>query len=916
MSDSLQQLQREPFHALTIEETIRKLGTDPGYGLKAEEAVNRIKKYGLNTISVGEVKFKALKLFLNQFRDVFVLMLVAAAVISFLLGEAVDAVTISSIVALVAVMGFVQGYRAEKALEALKILTAPVARVLRNGHVSNVSADQVTIGDVILLEEGDRIPADARLIECYSLRTDEASLTGESVPVEKTREPVKLETPVADRKNMVFTGTYVVRGRGKAVVTAVGMNTELGKIAGVMGKIKEEKTPLQKKLDNFASKLGKVIIGLCIIIFVFGLIDYGFSFKAVLNVFMAAVALAISAVPEALPAVVTITLALGAKELAKKNAVIRRLASAETLGSVTYVCADKTGTLTRGEMAVRKIYVNKKLLSLEKKESSLIEVVGDRRELEALKNLFLIGVLCSNVLTDGEILKGDPTEIALVEAAKKLKISKKEIDREYVRLSEIPFSSERKRMTTIHKEPEGRIVAYMKGAPEVVIEKCKYILTEGEVKELNKEEKKNLLQVNENLASEGLRVLAMAYKPLLNWKPSLKNEDMEKIEEGFVFVGMQGMLDPPRKEAVEAVKTCKRAGIKNVMVTGDHKLTAVAIAKELGILNQGDKVMTGKELDSLSDEELEKIVEEVKVYARVSPFHKLRIVEALKRKGHVVAVTGDGVNDAPALKRADIGVSMGIKGTDVSKEASDAVLLDDNYATLITALMWGRRIYDNIRKYIRFLISCNFDELLVIGLASLAKWPLPMLPVQILWINLVTDGPPAVSLAFDPPEKDVIERPPRNPEESIFHGMFLFMFISFISQSFGSLMLFMYGYFVLKSYETAVTMTFIQAALFELFVVWNCRSESCSVWRMGKKAFENKFFVVGTFASIALTIALPYIPILNSAFHCVKLTFTQFLITIATASTGLFLVLPELWIGKGSSRFSGYLQKLKNYLFL
>ena len=879
-----------PWHAVEIEEVLEALETDRG-GLSEEEAERRLREYGPNELRGEEERFKALKMFLGQFKDAFVLMLIAASVISVFIGELIDAITITAIVFLCAVTGFIQEYRAEKALEALKKLTKPTACVRREGEIKTIPASELVPGDIILLEEGDYVPADARLIECYELATNEAPLTGESTPMSKRLGTLDPKTPVADRKNMVFTGTHVVRGRGEAVVVATGMNTEFGKIAEALVEVEREKTPLEAKLDSFAVKLSKLVIILCIIIFILDLIEYGFSMKTALKSLMLAVALAVSAVPEALPAVVTITLALGARELAKRNAIVRRLASAETFGSVTYVCADKTGTLTKGEMEVRRIYTDGKFFDMD----SLASEDLPEHDLEAVRLTLEIGCLCNNAVVKGEEVKGDPTEVALVLSARRLGLEKPALEGEKPRVYEIPFSSERKRMSTIHRTPDGKLVAYVKGAPEIVLERCNHVLLDGQVVPLTDEMRQAILKANEEAASSALRVLAMAYRPLPD---GLDDYSEDLVEKDLVFVGLQGMMDPPRPEAIKAVKACERAGMKNVMITGDHVLTAVAIARELGILKPGGKVLTGAELDAMSDEEFEKIVEDVVVYARVSPIHKLRIVETLKKRGHIVAMTGDGVNDAPALKRADVGVAMGIKGTDVTKEAADVILADDNYATLVNALIYGRQIYDNIRKYIRFLMSCNFDELVVLGTAALLRFPPPMLPAQILWINLVTDGPPAVALGTDPPEKGVRTRPPRDPKAGIFNGMLLFMIVSFICQALGSLGLFFYGYLILKDYYLAVTMVFIQSALFELFVVWNCRSETHSVWRMGGRALENKFFVLADLLCMALTAALPYIPVLGPALHCVPLEPWQLALVFGVASVGLSIPLPELWMGR------------------
>ena len=699
-------------------------------------------------------------------------------------------------------------------------------------------------------------------------------------------------------------GTYVVLGRGTALVTATGMDTAFGKIAGAVQEMGEEKTPLKTKLDWLAKRLGALIIVLVIIIFILEIVRDGFVVKELVENFMAAIALAVSAVPEALPALVTVTLAVGARGLAKNNALVRRLASAETLGATTVICADKTGTLTKGEMTVRRLYVEGREVEVSgagyEAKGSFQLVDGrpadpDDAELELLLRA---GALCSNAKYDGARILGDPTEGALIVAAAKAGMGMESLQELYPRREEIPFSSERKRMTTIHMAPGegGRQVAYVKGAPETVLELCTHFQDQGMALNLTDAKRREILDMNAQMASQALRVLGLAYRELPAEERSFSEAT---VEHDLVFIGLQGMIDPPREEVVEALTRCRRAGIKNVMITGDHKLTAVAIAKEIGMLEgDGDGgALTGAELDQLSEEEYEAMVETVRVYARVSPMHKLKIVDAWKKKGEIVAMTGDGVNDAPALKKADIGVAMGITGTDVSKEASDMVLADDNYATLVRAVEGGRAIFDNIRKYIRFLIACNFDELLVIGGWTLAGFPLPMLPIQVLWINLVTDGPPAIALSVDPPEKGIMERPPRNPRAGIFDGMMGFIVLSFLSQSIGSSICFAYGYFALDSYEKAITMTFLQAALFELLVIWNVRSETHSFWRLGRRNFQNRFFTIGTVASIILTVALPYIPGLSKAFHVVPLTLGEWAIVAAAASTGLWLVLPE-WFNR------------------
>ncbi len=880
------------WHAMSIEEVIRNLRVDHT-GLSKEEAERRLRKFGFNEL-MERKRVTALQIFLGQFKDVFVIMLLIATGISILVGEILDALTIATIVVLNAVVGFVQEYRSERAMEAMKKLTAPKARVLRDGKEAIIPAREVVPGDISILEAGDRIPADGRLTEIVDLKTDEAVLTGESTPVEKEIGVVDEKTPVADRKNSVFMATHVIYGRGKAMITSTGMSTEFGKIAEMVQAVEEEETPLKQKLERFAKKLGIIIIVVCAVIFVLELQEArgGFVVGNILDMFMTAVALAVSAVPEGLPAVVTVSLALGARELAKRNAIIRRLASAETLGATTIICSDKTGTLTKGEMTVRKIYVNSDMINVtgvgyESKGDFLRDGTRiDPKEDNSLNLLLRIGTLCTNAQYDGKSVIGDTTEGALIVAAAKAEMTKKDLESTYPRVHEVPFTSERKRMTTVHKTPEGKLFACVKGAPEVILERCIYFLKSDKTKRLGEKERKTILETNEKMASEALRVLGMAYKELPN--NISEKIDEESVEKGLVFVGLMGMIDPPREEAKEANRLCQQAGIKAVMITGDHKLTAVAIAKELGML-KSDMVLTGTELDNTSDEEFEKVVEDVTVYARVSPEHKLRIVRALKKKGHIVAMTGDGVNDAPALKQADIGVAMGITGTDVTREAADMVLADDNFATIVNAVKGGRTIYDNIRKFSFFLLRCNFDELVIIGSFALLGLELPLTAGMILWINLVTDGGPAVALSMDPPADDVMKRPPRDPNEGILHGRMASIFATFVTQFLGTAVLFYIGYYIWgRPIEEARAMAFVQATLQELVIVWNCRSEKHNAFKVGFTS--NKFLLLSVLISIVGTILIPYTGLFGTA----PLDPSDWAIVIPISLSG-FLILPEVF---------------------
>ena len=890
-------------HAMKTEELMSTLQTSEK-GLSDEETKRRLQEFGPNEL-VKRGGVSVFQIFLGQFKDVFVIMLLIAIGISVLVQETVDALTISAIVVLNSVVGFVQEYRSEKAMEAMKKMTAPKARLMRDGKEVMVSAKEVVPGDIALLEAGDRIPADGRLIKVVDLKTNEAVLTGESTPVGKETNVVDKDTPVADRKNMVFMATHVIYGRGKAVITSTGMSTEFGKIAEMVQAVEEEETPLKQKLTRFAKKLGILIVAICALIFVFELLREATA-ENIAEVFMTAVALAVSAVPEGLPAVVTITLALGARELAKRNAIIRRLSSAETLGATTVICSDKTGTLTKGEMTVRRIYVNGQTVEVtgvgyEAKGDFLINGARLNPEGDAdLALLLRIGTLCSNAHYDGQKILGDPTEGALIVVAAKAGMVKEEIESKYPRVREIPFTSERKRMTTVHHTSDGRLFAYVKGAPEIILERCTRILKNAQPTKLTGRKRKKILEMNEQMASEALRVLGMAYKELTD--DALKDFDEESIENDLVFVGLMGMIDPPREEAREANRLCEQAGIKTVMITGDHKLTAMAIAKELGML-KSDLALTGAELDKISDEEFEKIVENVSVYARVSPEHKIRIVKALKKKGHIVAMTGDGVNDAPALKYADIGVAMGITGTDVTREAADMVLADDNFATIVSAVEGGRSIYDNIRKFAFFLMRCNFDELFVIATFALiglrtpdGRVILPLTAGMILWINLVTDGAPAVALSADPPAEDVMKRPPRDPKEGILYGRFASIVASLLTQFIGTVGVFCISYFVWgKSLEEAQTMAFIQATMRELVIVWNCRSEKHNAFKVG--FLSNKFLVVAVIGAALLTVSLCYVPVFQFMFHTYPLTLTDWALVLPVSLSG-FLMLPEIFYGR------------------
>jgi Ca2+-transporting ATPase len=902
------------WHAQAPGDVLEELQTDT-FGLTDEEAQQRLETYGPNELTERK-RTSALRIFLSQFRDIFVIMLLIATLIAFVAAfvdqePQTDTATIAAIVVLNAVVGFWQEYRSEKALEAMKKLTAPKARLMRNGKEVMVSAREVVPGDIALLESGDRVPADSRLLEVVDLRTDEAVLTGESTQVEKRIESVDEASPVADRKNMLFMGTYVTYGRGKAVVTSTGMNTEFGKIAELVQTVEAEQSPLKLKLESFAKKLALIIVLVCALIFILELVDPARSGQ-IIESFLTAIALAVSAVPEGLPAVVTISLALGARELAKRNAIIRKLASAETLGATTVICSDKTGTLTKGEMTVRKIVTDNKTFDVtgvgyEAKGQILL----GKRPVNAAENpslnLLLGGAsVCTNASYDGVKVIGDTTEGALIVVSTKAGMPKDQLEKKYPRVHEIPFTSERKRMTTVHQMPEGKMIAFMKGAPEIVLGRCGKLLKEGLPETLTANGREKLLKANEQMATSALRVLAVAYKDLENievddFREISKQEEVSQyIENEMTFIGLVGMIDPPRAEAIEANNLCKKAGIKAIMITGDHKLTAVSVAKEIGIIS-GDSeglALTGSELDAASEEEFERIVETIRVYARVAPEHKLRIVKALKKKGEIVAMTGDGVNDAPALKQADIGVAMGITGTDVTKEAADMVLADDNFATMVNAVEGGRTIYDNIRKFSFFLMRSNFDELALIGTFALLGLELPLTAGMILWLNLVTDGGPAIALTMDPPEKDVMERPPRNPKEGVLHGRIASIIATFTAQFALTGGLFYWQYYLLPGPLTplklaqARTMAFTRATLQELFVVWNCRSEKHNAFKVG--FLSNKFLLISVLVSAALTVIVPFFGLFGTVVMDDPI---EWILVVIAAMSGL-LILPEIFYNR------------------
>ncbi len=878
-----------PWHTLMVEETFERLKST-GEGLSAEEAARRLEHFGRNELQTsGRVSPWAI--LLEQFKNVLIIILLFATALSAFLGHGVEAIAITVIVLFAVILGFLQEYRAERAIEALRELAAPAATVVRDGRERDVSAHELVPGDVILLATGDKVPADVKLIEAVNLQTNEAALTGESAPVEKQTRPLEDEKlPTGDRTNMAYAGTMVTYGRGRSIVTATAMNTEFGKIARMLETVETGKTPLQENLDRVGKALARVAIALVLIIVAFGLLR-GQPFVEML---IFGVALAVAVVPEALPAVVTISLALGVKRMIKRHALVRRLSAVETLGSTSIICSDKTGTLTKDEMTIRKCYVGGQMFEVSGagyEPSGSFSLNGQTVEpSESLKLLLRAAALASDARVERTEhqkweVKGDPTEGALIVAAAKAGLDKAELERAFPREHEIPFSSETKRMTTLNRS-SSVVVAYAKGAPEFILDSCARQLTgEGET-DLSKANRAEIIQTAQEMASKALRVLAIAHK---------RGASIEDAERDMTFLGLVGMIDPPRAEAQAAVKECKEAGIKVVMITGDHPLTANAVATELGILKSG-RLMIGAELDCMDEEEFRGQVEAIEVYARVSPTHKLRVLTAVKEKGHIAAMTGDGINDAPALKKADIGIAMGITGTDVTKEAAAMTLTDDNFASIVAAVEEGRGIFSNIKKYLMYLLSSNIGEIGLMAGATLAGLPLPLSAVQILYVNLATDGLPALALAVDPPEKDLMKRPPRDPRTGIFtRPVVTLMLVGGIWSTVINLSLFIWALNSGRSVQVAMTLTFVSLVLIQFFKAYNFRSDRHSVLR---RPFANKWLNIAILWELFMLGLILYLPFLESVFGTFGLSLKDWFIIVAAA----FTVSPVLELAKWMER--------------
>lgn len=870
------------WHTLSTKEifTLLHSGKD---GLSSREAEKRIENIGFNILKEGR-RISAIQVFLAQFQDFMVLVLLAATLISCLMGELSDAFAISAIVLLNAILGYSQEMKAERSIEALRELNSPTSNVIRDGKVINIQTDKLVPGDIVIIEAGSRVPADGRLIEADGLEVDESTLTGESIPCHKSIE--LLSDPhlqPADRKNMVFMGTLVNRGKGIFIVTETSMNTEVGKIAGMLEESGlDVATPLQARL----SQLGKWLVSICLAI-TFVIVVVGvLQGEPLRKMFFTGVTLAVAAIPEGLPAIVTISLAIGVQKMVRKNAVIRKLSAVETLGCTTVICSDKTGTLTQNQMTVRSIYTGNALYDI---SGSGYNVQGnyftDGRQIRTDKHLSLMQVLKICVLCNDARLErgthgvvetlrdmfsgrpkvwdvyGDPTEVALLVGAAKANVFIEDLSKKHQRIMTLPFDSARKMMTTICTDPEKGYFVCSKGAPDVIIKCCKYIQIGNRFVHLDKRMCGRVEEIIEDMARQAYRVLAVAYK----YSESLP-EDSGSIENGLVLSGIIGMIDPPRQEVPEAIETARSAGIRTIMITGDHKTTAVAIGKMIGLCQDETEALNGAELDNLNDTEVLTKLKRISVFARVSPKHKLRIVKILRESGEIVAMTGDGVNDAPAVKESDIGVAMGKIGTDVTREASSMVLLDDNYATIVAAIQEGRGIYDNIRKFIRYLLSCNIGELLVMLFSVIFGLPIPLMPLQILWVNLVTDGLPAIALGVDPGTDDIMKRPPRNVNEGLFSGG---LHMRILSQGLAigvcTMIAFILGLYFSKTIESARTIAFATLTFSQLLFVFFCRSESIQSIQSG--LFGNEWLLGAVGVSVLLQLSVIYIPHLNAIFN-------------------------------------------------
>lgn len=888
------------FHQMHPKDIEKVLQTDVEKGLTEKEAEKRRRQYGSNELDEGE-KQSAIILFFSQFKDFMVLVLLAATLISGLLGEYIDAIAIILIVLMNGILGFIQERKAEKSLHALKELSAPKATVLRNGTWVKIPSKEIVPGDILLLSSGDRVGADIRIIDANSLEIEESALTGESIPVQKDVSPIsEANISIGDMTNTAFMGTLVTRGTGKGIVIATGMKTAMGQIADLLQNTSTLMTPLQRRLEQ----LGKILITVAILLTLLVVGIGVYQGHDVYTMFLAGVSLAVAAIPEGLPAIVTVALSLGVQRMIKKNSIVRKLPAVETLGCASVICSDKTGTMTQNKMTVTHLWSGGKTWTVTgtgydpKGEFLYNDHVIEPENEPSLQQLLLFGLLCNHarLIVDNNEFKidGDPTEGALLVSAMKLGLNRDAVLQEYKIVKEFPFDSSRKMMSVLIENKRGQQFVITKGAPDVLIGSSEAILWNGKKQYLSYEYESKIKDAVNQLASQALRTIAIAYKPIANAAMIQHEKDAEK---DLIFLGLQGMIDPPRPEVKQAVKECKEAGIKTIMITGDHVITAKAIAVQLGITHRDGKVIDGPTLEIMSVEELEEVVDEVNVFARVSPEHKLKIVHALQNKGHIVAMTGDGVNDAPAIKSADIGIAMGMSGTDVAKEASSLVLLDDNFATIKAAIQEGRNIYENIRKFIRYLLASNVGEILVMLFAMILALPLPLVPVQILWVNLVTDGLPAMALGLDQPEEDVMKRKPRDPKEGVFaRGLGWKVVSRGFLIGISTLIAFLVSYHQHPdNLPYAQTVAFATLVLAQLIHVYDCRSE---ISIFSRNPFGNPYLTWAVLSSLLLMLVVIYYPPLQPVFHTVPIEVRDWLLIGAMASIPTFLLAGSFLIRK------------------
>jgi P-type Ca2+ transporter type 2C len=861
-------------------------------GLTTEEANKRIKQFGYNEIQ-RKKKNGPIKIFLRQFENFLIVLLIFAAVLSFFLGEHLEFYGIMAIILLSATLGFIQEYRAENAMEALLKIAAPNAKVFRNGQITNIPAREIVVGDIVLLEEGDIVPADLRLFEVSGMQVDESSLTGESLPSKKNQEDLGSGIPITDQKNMAFMGCMVVYGEGKGVVANTGMRTEFGKIADTIQSIQDTETPLQKKFGKMAQQIGIAVMSLVALVFLFGVFSLKMDF---VKLFIFSLSLAVAAVPSALPAIVTVSLGLGAKRLAKKNMIIKQLPAAESLGAVTMICTDKTGTLTQNQMTIIKMYMNGNIVDVSGVGYSPYGnfTTDDNGHPKAVRldnysMLFKTGFFCNDAQlehkkdTDTWSIIGDSTEGSLLVLAKKAEMDSDDLRKKYSKVKEFPFDSNRKLMSVVYKNAMSKKnEAFVKGAPDVIIKLCTKILVNGKIKTLTPKEKSKILSINNGFADDALRVLGLAYKDA----SKIKDYEVSNVEKDLVFLGLVGMMDPPREGVRQAIEHCREAGIGVIMITGDHPKTAMAVARNISLFKDGDKVLTGIELDQMSDEELEGNIANIRIIARALPIQKTRIVDVLQKKGHIVAMTGDGVNDAPALKKADIGIAMGISGTDVSKEVAKAILVDDHFTTIVNGIVEGRNIYDKIIKSTKYLLACNSGEIFSVMFSIILNLPLPMIPLQILLMNLLTDGVPAMGLGSENEEDDIMKRAPRNPKDNPITPKML-MLILFFGLAMGAGTLFVFSQYADGDLSYAQTMAFTTLVMFEMFAVMSARSFS-SFKKMNP--LSNKPLALGILTSIAIQLLVIYWSPLQKIFGTTAIGLSDWIFLLVVSSMGFILM--------------------------